>query len=310
MGVSCDCRNPITDSVNILNMEQEPDKEYDFIRKRDLEIFKFPRISSNDYDFVKKKIQEMTGFRPYMHMNLKLNKKQQKLEGTYFQYNKGCIIYALINNGWIDEKYIPDSMKYYKNHNHWEDKKNDTDFLRKITSVIDLSQLWVNIGGECPYLEIDLNEVKKRIYLVLKDYFDKPDGDIMKKVAMMSFQTKDYYELLGNINIKYKPLKELIKENPCIKKGIDEGIINKRDMIKFGRHCFIFDEIIINEENKKIYSFQDSLSYFHRNKKKPNPNYENCECDKKKGFVYANEDRPLINVNNDDKFEIGILSVI
>ena len=92
MGVSCDCRNPITDSVNILNMEQEPDKEYDFIRKRDLEIFKFPRISSNDYDFVKKKIQEMTGFRPYMHMNLKLNKKQQKLEGTYFQYNKGCII--------------------------------------------------------------------------------------------------------------------------------------------------------------------------------------------------------------------------
>lgn len=57
MGASCDCRNPITDSVNILNMEQETDKEYDFIRKRDLEIFKFPRISSNDYDFVKKKFK-------------------------------------------------------------------------------------------------------------------------------------------------------------------------------------------------------------------------------------------------------------
>ena len=58
MGVSCDCRNPITDSVNILNMEQEPDKEYDFIRKRDLEIFKFPRISSDIYDLVKKKFKK------------------------------------------------------------------------------------------------------------------------------------------------------------------------------------------------------------------------------------------------------------
>ena len=277
----------------------------------DLIIFKLPKISIEVYEIVQNQIKQITGFNPYIQRKIKLNKTPKEIKGTYFQYNKGCIIYALINNGWIDEQYIPDSMKFYKDHNHWEDHLDDADFLKRILSVIDLSQLWVNIGGECPYLELNLNEVRKRIYLVLKDYFDKPNTEIIKKVAQMSFQTKDYYELIGKINLKYTPLMALIKYNPCIKKGIDENIIKKRDMIKFGRHCFIYDETF-EEDSKKIYSFQDSLSYFHRGKKnkKPNPNYENCECDKKKGFVFAHEDSPLINVNNTKEMEIGILSVI
>ena len=306
MGTSCRCcYKPITASLN-----NEIDTTYSD-NPVDLKIFKFPEISFDVYEFVQNKITEMTGFKPYNQMKIDLNKIQKEIKGTYFQYNKGCIIYALINNGWIDEQYIPDSMKFYKDHNHWEDQKNDTDFLRKCMSVIDLAQLWVNIGGDCPYLEIDLNEVRKRIYLVLKDYFDSPSTDIMKKVASMTFQTKDYYELIGKINIKYTPLMELIKDNPCIKKGIDENIIKKRDMIKFGRHCFIYDETF-EEDGKQIYSFQDSLSYFHRGRlnRRPNPNYENCECDGKKGFVFASEDSPLINVKNTEEFEIGILSVI
>ena len=277
----------------------------------DLIIFKLPKISIEVYEIVQNQIKQITGFNPYIQRKIKLNKTPKEIKGTYFQYNKGCIMYALINNGWIDEQYIPDSMKFYKDHNHWEDHLDDADFLKRILSVIDLSQLWVNIGGECPYLELNLNEVRKRIYLVLKDYFDKPNTETIKKVAQMSFQTKDYYELIGKINLKYTPLMALIKDNPCIKKGIDENIIKKRDMIKFGRHCFIYDETF-EEDSKKIYSFQDSLSYFHRGKKnkKPNPNYENCECDKKKGFVFAHEDSPLINVNNTKEMEIGILSVI
>ena len=89
------------------------------------------------------------------------------------------------------------------------------------------------------------------------------------------------------------------------------NIIKKRDIIKFGRHCFIYDETF-EEDGKQIYSFQDSLSYFHRGRlnRRPNPNYENCECDGKKGFVFASEDSPLINVKNTEEFEIGILSVI
>lgn len=306
MGTSCRCcYEPITASLN-----NEIDTTYSD-NPVDLKIFKFPEISFDVYEFVQNKITEMTGFKPYNQMKIDLNKIQKEIKGTYFQYNKGCIIYALINNGWIDEQYIPDSMKFYKDHNHWEDQKNDTDFLRKCMSVIDLAQLWVNIGGDCPYLEIDLNEVRKRIYLVLKDYFDTPSTEIMKKVASMTFQTKDYYELIGKINIKYTPLMELIKDNPCIKKGIDENIIKKRDMIKFGRHCFIYDETF-EEDGKQIYSFQDSLSYFHRGRlnRRPNPNYEKCECDGKKGFVFASEDSPLINVKNTEEFEIGILSVI
>ena len=306
MGTNCCCcYEPLT--ASLIN---EIDTTYSD-NPVDLKIFKFPEISFDVYELVQNKITEMTGFKPYNQMKIELNKIQKEIKGTYFQYNKGCIIYALINNGWIDEQYIPDSMKFYKDHNHWEDQKNDTDFLRKCMSVIDLAQLWVNIGGDCPYLEIDLNEVRKRIYLVLKDYFDAPSTDIMKKVASMTFQTKDYYELIGKINIKYTPLMELIKDNPCIKKGIDENIIKKRDMIKFGRHCFIYDETF-EEDGKQIYSFQDSLSYFHRGRlnRRPNPNYENCECDGKKGFVFASEDSPLINVNNTEEFEIGILSVI
>ena len=306
MGTSCCCcRDPHT-----ITFHNEIDTTYSD-NPVDLKIFKFPEISFDVYELVQNKIREMTGFKPYNQMKIDLNKIQKEIKGTYFQYNKGCIIYALINNGWIDEQYIPDSMKFYKDHNHWEDQKNDTDFLRKCMSVIDLAQLWVNIGGDCPYLEIDLNEVRKRIYLVLKDYFDTPSTDIMKKVASMTFQTKDYYELIGKINIKYTPLMELIKDNPCIKKGIDENIIKKRDMIKFGRHCFIYDETF-EEDGKQIYSFQDSLSYFHRGRlnRRPNPNYENCECDGKKGFVFASEDSPLINVKNTEEFEIGILSVI
>ena len=305
--MSCCCDR----SINILweTVEDENEVEKNFPRKKDLEIFKFPRITKDVFEEVVNKIQEMTGFRPYPPKKIKFNGKQKQIKGTYFQYNKGCIIYAIINNGWINEKYIPDSMKFYKDHNHREDEFNDTNLLKKIMSIIDLSQLWVNIGGECPYFEIDLNEVRKRIFLVLKDYFDEPKSDTMKIVAAMSFQTKDYYELLGKIKLKYTPLKELIKENPCIKNGIDEGKINKRDMIKFGRHCFIFDEIF-EEDTEKIYSFQDSLSYFHRNPKKPNPKYENSECDKKKGFVFAHGDSPFININDDEKFEIGILNVI
>ena len=306
MGTNCCCcRDPHT-----ITFPNEIDTTYSD-NPVDLKIFKFPEISFDVFELVQNKITEMTGFKPYNQMKIDLNKIQKEIKGTYFQYNKGCIIYALINNGWIDEQYIPDSMKFYKDHNHWEDQKNDTDFLRKCMSVIDLAQLWVNIGGDCPYLEIDLNEVRKRIYLVLKDYFDTPSTDIMKKVASMTFQTKDYYELIGKINIKYTPLMELIKDNPCIKKGIDENIIKKRDMIKFGRHCFIYDETF-EEDGKQIYSFQDSLSYFHRGRlnRRPNPNYEKCECDGKKGFVFASEDSPLINVKNTEEFEIGILSVI
>ena len=303
MGNIC-CRDPLHQSINIYSSM----KKDSYRSPTDLKIFKFPKITFQDYEDVQNKIKEMTGFNPYYPMNIKLNQNQKRIDGTYFQYNKGCIIYALINNGWINEDLIPDSMKYYKNHNHKEDERNDRDLLRRCMSIIDLSQLWINIGGNCPYLEINLIEVQKRIFLILKEYFTNPNTEIMKKVAEMTWQNKDYYELIGNINIKFTPLIEIpeLNNNPTIKNGIDSGIIKKRDIIKFGRHCFIFDEIF-EEDSKKVYSFQDSLAYFFSPK---NLNYNNCECNKKKGYVFAREDTRLINLENSNEIEIGILSVI
>lgn len=271
-----------------------------------LENFKLYTISEDIYQEVEEQIIKMTGFKPYGPMKIKLNEKQKPIDGTYYQFNKGCICYSLINNGWIDEEFIPDSMKYYKNHNYKEDKRNDQDFLRRIMSIIDLSQLWVNIGGKCPFVEIDLEEVRKRCYLVLKDYFDKPTTGIMQSVGAMTRQNKDYVDLIGDINVKFFSLREKLNNNPCIKNAIDSGIIKKRDIIKCGRHCFIFDEVF-EEDSKKKYSFHDSLSYFFPAK---NDKYNNCECNKKKGFIFASEDTKLINTIDNDEMIIGVFTVV
>ena len=269
--------------------------------------YEIPFINGYDYKKIEKKIEEETGFKPYYPQKILLNKNKQKINGTYFQYNKGCILYVLINGGWIDEKYVPDSMKYYKDHSHKDEELNDKNLLRRSMSIIDLAQLWINIGGNCPYLEIDMNEVKKRIFLVLKEYFEKPNEKLMKKIALMTWQNKDYYELRGTINVKCTLLREKLRLNPCIKNAINENIIKNGDLIKYGRHFIIFDKIV-KEGNKKFYVFQDSLSYFF--KSKPTKNHNNCNFDKQKGYIYTEEDTKLININDNDEIEIGVLEVI
>ena len=120
-----------------------------------------PIINKEIIEEFEKKIKEKTGFNAYRPKKIRLLKDKAKIEGTYFQYNKGCILYALLNNGYIDEQFIPDSMKFYKDHHHREEEYNDQNLLKRALSVIDLAQLWINMGGECPYLEIDFEEAKK-----------------------------------------------------------------------------------------------------------------------------------------------------
>ena len=283
------------------------ENENELENKTNFNKYKIIVINTVDYENVKKKIGELTGFKFYEPQKLELNKTQNYITGTYFQSNKGCILYALINNGWVDENFIPDSMKYYKDHSHKDDDLNDKNLLRRSMSIIDLAQLWINIGGNCPYLEIDMNEVKKRIFLVLKEYFEKPNEKLMKKIALMTWQNKDYYELRGTINVKCTLLREKLRLNPCIKNAINENIIKNGDLIKYGRHFIIFDKIV-NEGNKNFYVFQDSLSYFFKNK--PTKNHNNCNFDKQKGYIYTEEDTKLININDNDEIEIGVLEVI
>lgn len=69
----------------------------------------------------------------------------------------------LINGGWIDEKIIPDSMKYYKDHNHKEDEFNNTNILRRSMSYL----IYLNCGwilGEIVHIEINLQQMKNKIY--------------------------------------------------------------------------------------------------------------------------------------------------
>ena len=174
-------------------------------------------------------------------------------------------------------------MKYYKDHNHQEDKINKSNILRRSMSIIDLAQLWMNLGGDCPFLEIDLQEVKNKIFLVLQEYFQNLNDNLKKKIALMTWQNQDYFELIGKINVKYIPFREKLDINPYIKNAINQNIIKNDDLIKFSRH-FINFEKIIEEGDRKIYSFQDSFSYFY--KKRPTPNHNNCECDKKKFYFY------------------------
>ena len=282
-----------------------------------IEDFYFPIIKKEIIKEVETKIKEVTGFETYGPMEIKLNKNKFKIKGTYNQYNRGCILYALLNNGYIEEKFIPDSMKYYKDHHHREEEYNTQNLLKRAMSVIDLAQLWMNIGGECPYLEIDFEEAKKRIYSFLNEYFDnnnprmeEEDKIFMGKVFAMTWQSKDYFELLGKLekNIKKTLFAEVpeLKDNPCIKNAIDKKIIKERDIIKYGRHCFIFEKTY-EENSKKKYCFQDSLAYFRLITK--DKNYNNCDF-AKKGYILSNEDSIFINLKDSKELEIGLVEVI
>ena len=314
MGTSCCC------SCRCLNVIEEPNANkvdtYQY-QIHDLKDFDFPIIKKEIIPGVEQKIREMTGFETYGPKEISLNNNKHKIEGTYIQYNRGCILYALLNNGYIDEKDVPDSMKFYKDHSH-KDEKNNADFLlKRAISVLDLAQLWMNIGGESPYLEIDFDEAKLRIYSYLDEYFNnmgqKSDEDkklFMEKVFAMTWQTKDYFELLGNLkqNVKNTLFSEIpkIKDNPSIKNAIDKNIIKERDIIKYGRHCFIFDKIV-GEGSEKKYVFQDSLAYFRELTK--DKNYNNCDFSKK-GYILANEDSKYINLKDSKELEIGIVDII
>ena len=317
MGTSslrCCCVNVITEDESKKGKDvngTEEVKENEDNKINDLKDFYFPIIENGIIEEVEKKIKDITGLQAYGPMKIELNMNKQKIEGTYIQYNRGCILYALINNGYIDEKYIPESMKYYKDHNHREEEYNGQNLLKRAMSVIDLAQLWINIGGECPYLEIDLEEAKKRIYSFLNEHFDKVnDKDFMTKVFAMTWQCKDYFELLGKLekNIKKTLFTEVaeIKDNPCIKNAVDKNIIKERDIIKYGRHCFIFEKTL-EENDKKKYIFQDSLAYFREKTK--DQNYNNCDFTKK-GYISANEDSKFINLKDTKELEIGLIEVV
>ena len=244
----------------------------------------------------------------YKSFNINLNKEKKKIEGVYFQYDKGCILYSLINEGWVDEQYIPDSVKFYKNHNYLEDKRENLYFITKIISIVELAQLWINLGGESPYFEIEFEEAKRRIFTVIGYYFENNKQQELKNALKMALQNINYFSLLGNLNVKHFLLRQKINNNPNLKTAIDQNIIKQGDIVLTGTHFIIFNGIV-EEDSKKAYSFIDSLCFYYK-LWKDDKLHNDCKIHEKEGIVNAFENSPLINTLDSDELKIGKLEII
>ena len=275
-------------------------------------------VSSNNkkdiysYEEIEQRIEMITGFKIYDTFPVKLNKEKKKIKGLYFQFDRGCILYALINEGWVDEKYIPDSMKYYKNHTYTQDTRNfKYSLLIKLLSLLDLAHLWTNLGGLSPYIEIDVEEAKKRIFKIIGRFFATNDLNELKKAYNMSRQKINYFTLIGNLNVKIIRFKDIdhIKDNPTIKKAIETKVIKEEDILVVGYHFFSYNGIIL-EKGVKAYSFTDSISNFYKTKKDEILRKSDCIIYDNDGKISAFENCLLLNKEDSDEEMFGKLEII
>ena len=264
------------------------------------------------FEEIEKKIEEITGFKSYKSRPIHLNQKKKKINGIYFQFDRGCILYALINEGWVDEKDIPDSMKYYKNHTYTQ----DTRFYRyalliKLLSLVDLANLWTNLGGLSPYVEIDVDEARRRIYKIIGRFFITDDSSELKNAYNMSRQYVNYFTLIGKLNVKIVRFKDIetIKDNPTIKNAIDKEIIKIGDIIVVGYHFFSYNGEILENEIK-AFSFTDSISNFYKIKKDEKLRKSNCIIYESDGKISAFENCLLLNKKDSDEEQFGKLEII
>lgn len=260
------------------------------------------------------KLYKMVGFKPYKAYKVEFSKTINKPDGIYFQYNNGCVLYSLINIGYLDEKHISDSMKFYKNHNYSQDEKTYEATLIRILSLIDLAQLWINLGGIVPYKEngkeISLEEIKNKVFNIIKKSIDKEDKklDDIKPALKIVGKNERFMTIIGNIPIKPIYLKDceyskdLEKLN--LKSAIDKGYIKENDAVFCLNHFIVYKGTII-EESKKYYVFHDSMTNVYKIKK-----WESMEGSKifyDDGIIHSPEDSKLLNLEETDEKTIGIL---
>ena len=260
------------------------------------------------------KLYKIVGFQPYKSYKVEFSKEIKKPDGIYFQYNNGCVLYSLINIGYLDEKHIPDSMKFYKNHNYSQDEKTYKATLIRILSLIDLAQLWINLGGIVPYKEngkeISLEEVKNKVFDIIKKSIDKEDKKLedIKPALKIVGNNERFMTIIGNIPIKPIYLKDceyskdLDKLN--LKSAIDKGYIKENDAVFCLNHFIVYKGIII-EDSKKYYVFHDSMTNVYKIKK-----WESMEGSKifyDDGIIHSPEDSTLLNIEETNEKTVGIL---
>ena len=263
------------------------------------------------------RIYKIAGFEPYKSYKVEFSKTKKNPKGIYFQYNNGCVLYSLINIGYLNEKDIPSSMKYYKNHNYSQDEKTYLATLRRILSLIDLAQLWLNLGGISPYKEngkvLTLESVKEKVFNIIKKSIDNENKslDDIKPALKIVGNNERFMTIIGNIPIKPIYLKDcefrknLEKLN--LKNAIDKGYIKKDDIV-FSLNHFIVYKGIVNKNNKKYYLFHDSMTNVY--KIKMWESMKDSEISFDKGIVLAPEESTLINMEETNEKTVGILKLL
>ena len=263
------------------------------------------------------RLYKSVGFKPYKAYKIEFNKTINKPDGIYFQYNNGCILYSLINIGYLGEKHIPDSIKYYKNHNYSQDEKTYEAILIRILSLIDLAQLWINLGGIVPYKEngkeISLGEVKNKVFNIIKKSIDKEDKklDDIKPALKIVGNHEKFSTKKGNVPVKPIHLKdcEFSKdlEKLNLKSAIDKGYIKENESI-FCLNHFIVYRGIINKDSKKYYVFNDSMSNVYKIKKWESMEGSTIFYDE--GIIHSPEDSELLNLEDTNEKNVGILKLL
>ena len=263
------------------------------------------------------KLYKIVGFVPYKPYKVEFSKTIKKPDGIYFQYNNGCVLYSLINIGYLDEKHIPSSLKYYKNHNYSQDEKTYEATLKRILSLIDLAQLWINLGGDVPYKEngkeVPLETIKNKVFDIIKKSIDNKDRkleDIQPALKIVGKHER-FMTVIGKMPVKPIYLKDcefsknLNKLN--LKSAIDGGFIKENDAV-FCLNHFIAYNGIKTDNSKKYYEFLDSLTNAYKVKKWES--MEGCKIFYDDGIVHAPEDSALINLEETDEKTVGILKLL
>ena len=268
---------------------------------------------------VEQKLYSIAELTPYKAYKVEFRKNAIKPDGVYFQYNNGCVLYSLINLGYLDDNDIPSSMKHYKNHNYSQDQKTHKDYLIRVLSLLDLGQLWINLGGESPYKEkesqkeIKLEKIKEDVYNLLKNYAfseEKKVEDVIEAFNIVKNHER-FATIIGDVKIKSTLLsecefsKDLEKLN--LKNSIDKGFI-KEDSVIFCLNHFIAFNKVIEEDSKKYYIFTDSLPIFFKKLKEEGG--ENCIIDEVNGTIKASENAGLINIEQTEEKRVGILQLL
>ena len=260
------------------------------------------------------KLYKIVGFNPYKPYKVEFSKTIKKPDGIYFQYNNGCVLFSLINIGYLDEKHIPSSLKYYKNHNYSQDEKTYEATLRRILSLIDLAQLWINLGGDVPYKEngneVPLETIKNKVFDIIKKSIDNPNKkleDIQPALKIVGKHER-FMTVIGKIPIKPIYLKDcdfsknLDKLN--LKSAIDKGYIKENEAVFCLNHFIAYDGIKM-EDSKKYYVFLDSLTNAYKIKKWES--MEGCNISYDEGIIHAPEDSALLNIEDSPDKTVGIL---